>query len=315
MTDYAAIDAMNWSTLKELAVSPRMLKWRVDHPREDTDALELGRAVHCAILEPQRFATAYIVEPDFGDPRTNAAKAERAAWLASLVPGYIARPCFDRSTTAGKKAYAAFVDGLPEGAKVLVGTERAADLLGPDVETIHADEHALALRLADAVRSHPAAARLIEVGRREEIIEWVDEETGIKCKARVDFISPFYVLDLKSTRHTTIRAINADFARYLYHGQLAFYHDGAITARRIPREMPEGPYTIAVQTVEPHDVVPGRLMREDLEKGRALYRSLLRRYAACQAAEYWPGLAADVIDLDLPAWAPGGDEETSEVDW
>lgn len=44
--------------------------------REDTDALRFGRALHCAALEPARFAERYLVAPDV-DRRTNVGKA---AW-------------------------------------------------------------------------------------------------------------------------------------------------------------------------------------------------------------------------------------------
>jgi hypothetical protein len=310
---YAAIPAINWSTLKYLDVSPRMLRWRVEHPRHDTDALDLGRAIHCAILEPERFASEYIAEPDFGDLRTNTAKAQRAAWLASIAPpGFVARPYFDTRLKAGKEGLARFaIESV--GSKVLVGNERAADVLGPGVETLPIDEYELAVRCAESARAHPAAARLLTGGRREEIVTWTDEATGVACKARLDFITPMYVLDLKSTRRSTLRQMWADFASYLHHGQLAMYHDGAIASRRLPHDA-ERPRVLFVQTTEPYDVVPAQLTAEDLETGRELYRSLLRKYVACQAADWFPGLASDVVDSALPPWAARGARE-EEQNW
>jgi exodeoxyribonuclease VIII len=46
----------------------------------DTPALSFGRAFHCSVLEPDRFATEYAVTPDFGDCRFKEAKAARDAW-------------------------------------------------------------------------------------------------------------------------------------------------------------------------------------------------------------------------------------------
>jgi hypothetical protein len=46
----------------------------------ETVALSFGRAFHCAILEPERFADEYAAEPDFGDCRFKAAKDKRNAW-------------------------------------------------------------------------------------------------------------------------------------------------------------------------------------------------------------------------------------------
>ncbi len=47
---------------------------------EETDALAFGKAFHCAILEPGRFAVDYVVEPAFGDCRKKEPKAARDAW-------------------------------------------------------------------------------------------------------------------------------------------------------------------------------------------------------------------------------------------
>jgi exodeoxyribonuclease VIII len=77
MLKYESIKALNWSSLKEVSTSPRAYRWRQDHPREDTAALAMGRAVHCAILEPAEFAARYIVRPADIDGRTKAGKA----WL------------------------------------------------------------------------------------------------------------------------------------------------------------------------------------------------------------------------------------------
>jgi hypothetical protein len=51
------------------------------HPTEATPAMLLGQAVHCAVLEPERFGREYIRAID-GDGRTAAVKAARAAQLA-----------------------------------------------------------------------------------------------------------------------------------------------------------------------------------------------------------------------------------------
>lgn len=47
---------------------------------EETDAFAFGKAFHCAILEPDRFAVDYVVEPAFGDCRKKEPKANRDAW-------------------------------------------------------------------------------------------------------------------------------------------------------------------------------------------------------------------------------------------
>jgi len=51
--DYLKIDAMNFHTLKELEISPLHLKHVIDGYRQpNTDALRLGRAIHCGLITP-----------------------------------------------------------------------------------------------------------------------------------------------------------------------------------------------------------------------------------------------------------------------
>lgn len=57
--DYKALDEVNWSTLKEMRQSPLHYRYRVEHPREDSTRLALGRAAHTAVFEPDRFLVEY----------------------------------------------------------------------------------------------------------------------------------------------------------------------------------------------------------------------------------------------------------------
>jgi hypothetical protein len=59
--DHQAIEAINYSTLKEMRVSPLHYRHSVDNPREDTARFGIGRAVHTAILQPDRLSIDYAV--------------------------------------------------------------------------------------------------------------------------------------------------------------------------------------------------------------------------------------------------------------
>lgn len=272
-TDYRAIEAMNWSSLTHLAVSPKLFRWRQEHPRSDSPAFRLGRAIHCAILEPERFASgAFVAQPYFGDGRTKVAKAKKAAFFVELAPG---------------------------------------------AEILTAEEYSTVEHVAAAVQAHPAARALLAEGRAEEVITWTDEATGLPCKARLDLLAPRFVLDLKTTRMPTLWRIASDAAGYRHHGQLAFYFDGAIAARAIPHDA-ELPRILAVQTVEPYDVVPTHLGEAFLERGRAHYRELLQLYLECKAADWWPGIAPQPVELPMPPWAAGAGRAADthdEEDW
>lgn len=59
---YRAIpDAVNWSTLKEALKSGLHYQYNLTAPREETDAMRLGRAVHSATFEPDALLREYVV--------------------------------------------------------------------------------------------------------------------------------------------------------------------------------------------------------------------------------------------------------------
>ena len=60
--DYAAIPAVNWSTLKHMRQSPAHYRAALHAPpTPDTDALILGRVTHMALWEPDRLLTDVVV--------------------------------------------------------------------------------------------------------------------------------------------------------------------------------------------------------------------------------------------------------------
>jgi len=313
MKVYAEIPGVNWSALKLIHTSPRLFKLRQEKPREDKKHLRLGRLIHCALLEPERFESEYVAEPDFGDMRTNTAKAKRAQWLAELSGHEVApRPYFDKRRKAGKNAAAEWEAMVAEAnARVVIGDEPAESIV-PEVTVMTAAEYEVVRRCVESVREHETAREWLRGGRGEEVLTWTDEETGVACKARLDFIAPVRVTDVKSTSVQTEREMQAQVARYGYHGQIAFYHDGAVATRRIPALGYKPPALIFVQTVEPFDVVPFFLEGMELSAGRGFYRSLLRRYQECESTGWWPGIAPGPIPLELPRWAPDGEHHEDE---
>jgi exodeoxyribonuclease VIII len=58
---YTLREGVHWSSLKEMARSPAHYRYALTHPREETDAMVLGRACHTACLEPMRFLRDYVL--------------------------------------------------------------------------------------------------------------------------------------------------------------------------------------------------------------------------------------------------------------
>ena len=264
--DYTGIKAVNWSSLKLLATSPLLYRWRQDHPEPDKPAWVIGRAVHTAVLEPDQLWERYVI--------WEGGRRYGKKWDAFLAEAELA--------------------------------EREV-LREQDMHEVHA--------MADAVHDHEEASRVLTGGRAEETVTWTDERTRLECKGRLDFIAPTRLVDLKTTRDVDPRGFGRAAARYGYHGQLAYYHDGGIAAGVLPPDA-EPPLIVAAENQPPWDVAVYRVEREALEAGRAWYRSLLGQLLASMEADWWPGVAPGVTALELPGWAPGmegEDEPTEEV--
>jgi hypothetical protein len=75
---YEKIRGINWSSLKRLAVSPLEYKYRIDHPEPPRPAFLLGSAIHCAVLEPDRFDERYAL----CEVRRNKRDTAYKEWLA-----------------------------------------------------------------------------------------------------------------------------------------------------------------------------------------------------------------------------------------
>lgn len=79
--DYYSRPELSQSQLKDFLVSPAYYQLRKSNPIAPTDAMELGTAIHCAVLEPSEFNKRYGIAPVF-DRRTKAGKEEYAAFQA-----------------------------------------------------------------------------------------------------------------------------------------------------------------------------------------------------------------------------------------
>lgn len=286
VADYAKMPGVNWSSLKYMATSPLLYRYRMDHPEEDKDAFVRGGGVHCGVLEPQHFNARYAVYDDKRDNRV-------AAWREwqEAHPGV---RTFKSHELVDIVAACKAVHAHPVAARHL-GVRKV-----DNVEVLHGAEV-----------FGPAGDLLgyvLDNGRVEAPIKWVDPDTGMQCKGRTDFIRPRGVTDLKSAREVAKREFERAMAKYLYHGQLSWYHHGAIFAGLIPPDSPP-PFVVAVQAVAPYDVAVYQMNIIDLAAGRALGIELMQKLMACTESNYWPGVQPELEQLQLPAWAPGLAEE------
>ena len=210
---------------------------------------------------------------------------------------YIVEPVF--SGTGSKKAKEEWLASLDDG-----------------VEPIKQAEYDMAWRAAEALNANVHVNALTEGASFEHVIQW--ETDGVKCKGRVDVASGG-IVDLKKTGFCTLWEIERDAAKYNYHAQLAWYHDGAVKAGLISGErLPAAILVHASKTSSFVDIAildmegPPR-MDGTMEYGRAKYQALLKKYIGCKACGWWPGMAHKPIPWVLPDWKLKADEEEVKI--
>lgn len=149
-----------------------------------------------------------------------------------------------------------------------------------------------------AVWSHPVSEHL-ETGVPELSVYWIDEDSGVFCRCRPDWLGSSAVVDLKTTDDASPAGFMRSAYNYRYWVQAAFYLDG-LAANDVVI-----PYFIfaACEKSRPHQVVGYNVTHDLLEAGRREYKRLLKLYADCASSQQWPGYAP-WADLELPSWAP-----------
>lgn len=196
-------------------------------------------------------------------------------------------PVCDKRTKVGKKTWADFV-AANEGKEILT-----------------ASEYEQCEGMMKGAHANPNVMELINnPGHTELSFVWIDEETGILCKGRIDRFGRLWgnsvIADLKTTENASEDAWNYEVRKYLYHVQAAFYLDGLeAAAPAIGRKF----IWIALEKNPPHAVALYEPDEATIDKGRRMYHNYLRQWGLCKEAGVWPGYATGIQPLLLPDWA------------
>jgi hypothetical protein len=169
-------------------------------------------------------------------------------------------------------------------------------------------ELAQAEAILAAFRTSPAAALLAEDGLPERTLVWVDEETGVWCRARLDWSNELTTVDLKTTKDADPYQFGRWAATYGYHIQEAFYLRGIRTLGLA--DNPEFVFAL-VEKTPPYLTSAVVLDAEAVAVGDELVSRALRRYAECDRTGYWPGYPTGIVTVSLPRWAT----YSSQEDW
>lgn len=169
------------------------------------------------------------------------------------------------------------------------------------LEVIKRKDFDAAMAASLSIREHPEAARLLNApGIAQAVALWIDKETGLYCKARIDrYVAGIIALDLKTTKDASPFAFGRQCASLGYHLQVAWYAQGfqAVSATDTPFVL------IAVDNEPPFAAAVYSLPADMVAVGHRSCRNILAAFAKAQKSGEWPGYSRSIEELPMPAWA------------
>ena len=289
--EYRSWAGINNSVLWRLkSRSPMHCKDYVDNPPAPSDALRIGAALHIQILEPQEFDKRFLVIPKM-NMATKDGKAEFESYVSSLA--------FSKTITVSQCDQ--MLDAKSGKRELLIQALAMAGITVLDQAELDG------LEAMHAALKQQEAYKYI-TGRQdadtELAIVWDDEETGIRCKAKLDYVNrdQCIITDLKSNAGGDFTNLTPDkFRRSVeqhgYYQQAAMYADGwqAITGDLCSFLF------IAVEKESPYCACAYEASDNMLAAGRNSYREALKQWKQCVETDTWAGYNDGKIVLLEPS--------------
>lgn len=133
-----------------------------------------------------------------------------------------------------------------------------------------------------SLRKHDMSKIMLNRGCNELSLVWVDEDSGLTCKARLDDYYDGVPSDLKSC--SQIEWFHRDLYKMKYNLQFGHYTNGTLA-----NDLPVRYFCcVAVQTSDPFPVRTGYLQPDKLEEARVEVRRILGLIKESRERDYWP---------------------------
>lgn len=252
------------SRMKHMLVSPAVYRLKLRRPMIETDALRMGRMLHTHVLEPHLLDTEFAI--------WNEGRRQGTEWALFAME--------NAEKTIITEAQMTCVEGMSAALLEMSDFPLAAWLAGVKGDSSRED-------LAPATK--------------EQSLFWVDEDTGLQCKARPDAFSlgdrPL-VGDLKSARSVTVDDFLHDIFKFHYDVQAAHYLAGVKAVYGVQARFG----FFAVEKEEPH-VSRTFVMTDDaLAHGERHRRYCLRMIRRCLDTGSWPKQppGAKPVSVEVP---------------
>lgn len=289
---YRAAPGENWSNLKRIGKTAKSYNWFKDHPEPDTPDQKKGRLYHTLLLEPQR-------------------KDERWAVTPELYPA------------KGKKVGDPPID-KPWNMNAHFCQDWVADMEAKGFEVTKQGDVDFGNRMVGELRDLEDACKILDDADGYEVSGfWIDEESGLLCKMKLDILKRGQVGDFKKVASGHSPAASWEsWCRHLrswqHHGQAAFYRDGVNAIyEHYGWALPDEPSFIwlVVEDQHPFDTAIYPIIdREDKRSyqffvwGRELYRQYIWQVGVWQKVGKWPSYNSgashktEALELKVPDW-------------
>jgi hypothetical protein len=172
-----------------------------------------------------------------------------------------------------------------------------------------AHEFAVVEAMAAALKAHPTAGRLFTAdrGQPEQSLFWTDRQTGVFCRARLDWFpvrgnTRLIVPDYKTAASAEPEAFQRSAYDKGYFIQAAFYL-AAVKALGLAGDQSPRFVFVAQEKEAPYVVSIFDADSRFLSAGKQDMRVALQVYAECLLTDEWPPYSNDVIPLSLPGYA------------
>lgn len=170
---------------------------------------------------------------------------------------------------------------------------------------IKPDQYGTAMEQAASVMRLPDVARALSQGRPEVSAFWRDDDTGVMCRVRPDWVHEtegggVILLDVKTYSDASPNEFRRQAARKGYHRQDAMYREGYAKAAGVPVL---AFIFVAVEDKYPFAASAVMLDDESQSAGWLQYRHALCTYADCAAKNEWPGYSSGIEMIRLPGYA------------
>jgi hypothetical protein len=279
--DYRKSEGISSSELKQLMKTPAHYRYWKDNPEEtDSQALLFGRSAHKYVLETYDFYNEFEVIKEFKyGTKDDKAETQRFICQKAIELGKGAEWDSFIITNPKKEQVVDFYRGL---------------VAGKDLITEEMFEQIDAMR--NSAYATPFVSKLLS-GEKELSFWGVDEETGLKIKARPDCITEWngqhILIDYKTATDVENMKFCRDSIKYGYDLQLAMYRD-------ILKQNTGHDYMVVIIAQEkkaPYVTNVFQLSENYLESGRTVYKEMLRIYKECSETGNWYGYMKDGISI------------------